>query len=297
MILPANPGGFARAARALSQGELVGLPTETVYGLAADARNADAVARVYALKGRPSSNPLITHITDPGQAGDYGMMNAHAQALAGRFWPGPLTLVVERKASHLASGADAGLPTIALRCPDTPWRAYIPGPLVMPSANLSGHVSPTTAEHVAAEFGDDLLVIDGGPCVQGIESTVVRVTEAGATVLRPGTVLEEEIAAVVPLTETEHVGSPGLLSKHYAPSKSVRLDVTHPREGEFLIGYGDVSGDLSLGPSLPEAARNLYAALRTADESSVSAIAIAPIPREGLGIALNDRLARAARGR
>ena len=297
MIIPSTIETYARARAALARGDLVALPTETVYGLAGDARNPDAVAAIYARKGRPATNPLITHITDPGQAGDYGIMTPHAQTLAGGFWPGPLTLVVERKPSDLAGGADAGFPTIAIRCPDTPWRTHIPGPLVMPSANRSGHVSPTTAAHVEAEFGDDLLILDGGPCAGGLESTVVRISEAGATILRPGSITSDQIAALVPLADAPKAGSPGLLAKHYAPSKPVRLNATHAGDSEILIGFAGVAGDISLGDTLTEAAHRLYAALRTADDSPARAIAVAPLPMTGVGVALNDRLARAAKGR
>jgi len=297
MILPASPDAYARARDVLARGGLVALPTETVYGLAGDAVNPESVAAIYALKGRPASNPLITHITDPGQAGEFGTMTSHAQTLAGRFWPGPLTLVVDRKPSHLADGADAGFTTIALRCPDTDWRTHISGPLVMPSANRSGHVSPTTPQHVLDEFGGDLLIIDGGPCAGGLESTVVRITEAGATILRPGVITPDQITMFVPLTNAPNEGSPGLLVKHYAPAKPLRLNASRAREGEILIGFGAVTGDISLGDTLTDAAHRLYAALRTADDSKARAIAVAPIPVHGVGFALNDRLARAAKGR
>ena len=298
MTLPESPESYRRAADVIARGGLVGLSTETVYGLAGDARNAEAIAAIYRLKGRPATNPLIVHVTEPGQAGDYGVMRPHAQVLAGRYWPGPLTLVVERRASDLAAGADAGLATVALRCPDTPWRTHIPGPLVMPSANISGHVSPTTARHVTDDF-PDILVIDAGPCRGGIESTVVRVGEQGATVLRPGGITEAEIGRLVPLVEAEAKGSPGLLPKHYAPSKPVRLNAVAAHAGEWLIGFGGVRGDASLSEAgdLGEAARNLYAMLRAADAGDGDAIAVAPIPMEGVGVAVNDRLARAARGR
>ena len=171
MIVPASPDAYRLAAETLLRGGLVALPTETVYGLAGLAGNSEAVAGIYRLKGRPSTNPLITHITHPGQADDLGRMINTAQTLAGWGWPGPLTLVVERRGER--DGASSGLGTIALRCPDAPWREHLPGPLVMPSANRSGHVSPTRAEHVRDDFGDELLIIDAGPCAGGLESTVV----------------------------------------------------------------------------------------------------------------------------
>ena len=301
MILPASPAAFARARAVLERGGLVALPTETVYGLAADARDPAAVASIFALKGRPATNPLITHLPEPGWAEAFGEMNAHAQALAGRFWPGPLTLVVDRlPEAGFTDMVSAGLPTVALRCPDAPWRAHIPLPLAMPSANRSGHVSPTTAEHVAEEFGDGLLVIDGGPCRGGLESTVVRVSKGGAAVLRPGTVTEEEIARLAPPIEVEGVGSPGLRLKHYAPAKPLRLEAVEAREAEHLIGFGGVEGASTLSKTgdLQEAARNLYAALRAADaDASATAIAVAPVPERGVGRAIGDRLRRAARGR
>lgn len=301
MIVPASPAAYRDAARELARGRLVALPTETVYGLAADARDGGAVRAVYALKGRPASNPLITHITRPGQADDYGVMTPVAQALAGRFWPGPLTLVVERRASNLASplapDAHAGLPTIALRCPDAPWREAVSGPLVMPSANRSGHVSPTRADHVAHDFGDGLMVVDAGPCPGGIESTVVRCFDTRAHILRPGAVPEADIAKVARLGAGEAVGSPGLLLKHYAPAAPVRLNAREARPGEVMLGYGGVRGDIALGDTPEEAARALYAALREADARGAQAIAVAPVPETGLGVAVNDRLRRAARGR
>ena len=298
MRLPATPDGYREAARRIAAGGLVALPTETVYGLAGDARKGDAIRAIYALKGRPASNPLIVHVASLGMAGDYGVMNRHAEALAGWGWPGPLTLVVERRASDLADGAGAGLATIALRCPDVAWRRYIDGPLVMPSANLSGHVSPTRAEHVMADF-PELAVVDAGSCRGGIESTVVRVTERGATVLRPGGVTETEIARIVPVVEGERVGSPGLLLKHYAPAKPVRLEATEARAGEWLVGFGEVAGDATLSArgDVEEAARNLYALLRAGDAAGAEAIAVAPVPEVGVGVAVNDRLRRAARGR
>jgi len=299
-IIPASPQGYARAADILREGGLVALPTETVYGLAGDATNPDAVAAIYALKGRPASNPLITHIQSPAQAGDYALLPPLAQELAARVWPGPLTLVLDRKpndlASDLAAGADADFPTIALRCPDASWRAAIPIPLVMPSANRSGNISPTTARHVLGEFPDGLLILDGGPCPGGIESTVLRVTDTSAHILRPGGLTASDLG-IDPTASGPMTGSPGLLTRHYAPSKPLRLNATSAGAGDYLIGFGDIPGQISLGTTLTEAAHSLYAALRTADASDYPTIAIAPIPAHGIGLALNDRLARASRGR
>ena len=294
MIVPASPDSYRLAAETLRSGGLVALPTETVYGLAGLASDPDAVAAIYRLKGRPPSNPLITHITHPGQADDLGRMTAIAQVLAGWGWPGPLTLVVERRSARDA--ASSGLGTIALRCPDAPWREHLPGPLVMPSANTSGHVSPTRAEHVRDDFGDDLLIIDAGPCAGGLESTVVRCFENRAHILRPGAVTRDELARLVQLGTGEETGSPGLLLKHYAPAAPVRLNVVEAEADETLLGYGEVRGDIHLGAMPEDAARTLYAALREADARG-RPIAVAPIPTEGLGTAINDRLRRAARGR
>lgn len=305
MRLADDARGWRQAAELLARGKLVALPTETVYGLAGDARQPTAIRAIYRLKGRPESNPLIVHLSAPGQAGDHGVMGPHARALAGRFWPGPLTLVVERRrdglGAGLAEGAGAGLATVAMRCPDVNWTAHIPGPLVMPSANLSGHVSPTTPAHVWEDF-PDLPVVDAGPCPGGIESTVVRVDGRGATMLRTGAVTAEAIGALVPLVplaDGERAGSPGLLLRHYAPAKPLRLEARARRTGEWWIGFGEVAGDANLSPvgDLKEAARNLYAALRLADRKTGDAIAVAPVPEVGLGVAINDRLRRAAKGR
>jgi L-threonylcarbamoyladenylate synthase len=307
-ILPLGPDAYDRAARLLNAGELVALPTETVYGLAADARSDAAIASIYEVKGRPSFNPLITHLLDPSTAPSYARLSDTAERLIQSFWPGPLTLVLPRIESNLALRAFAGLDTIALRCPDTPWRNGLKAagwnsPLVMPSANLSGHVSPTTADHVATDLGDLIdLIIDGGACQRGVESTVLRIDQDQTTLLRSGAIDEDRLRSVVPdlidVDPEAPIASPGMLSRHYAPEAPLRLNARAAKAGETLIGFGPEYGSPNLSPSgdLQEAARNLYALLRRLDGSDVK-LSIAPIPETGLGKAINDRLRRAARGR
>lgn len=307
-VMTAGPDAYAHAADILHAGGLVALPTETVYGLAGDAKSDAAIAAIYKAKGRPSNNPLITHLLAPEQAAHYAQIPNLATALMARFWPGPLTMVLPRRDSDLALRASSGLDSIALRCPDTPWRVGLmaagwTGPLVMPSANLSGHVSPTTAAHVQSDLGDRIpLIIDGGPCARGVESTVIRIGANGATLLRSGAVAEDDIAAITgPLTRPKPGGplaSPGMLARHYAPQASLRLNVTDVAAGETLIGFGPAYGAPTLSQSgdLSEAARNLYRLLRDLDGPSKK-LAVAPIPDTGLGAAINDRLRRAALGR
>ncbi|GHA93580.1 threonylcarbamoyl-AMP synthase [Algimonas arctica] len=307
-VMTAGPDAYARAAKTLQAGGLVALPTETVYGLAGDAKSDAAIAAIYNAKGRPSNNPLITHLLAPEHAARYAVIPALATELMAQFWPGPLTLVLPRRDSDLAERASAGLDTIALRCPDAPWRAGLiaagwSGPLVMPSANLSGHVSPTTAAHVAADLGDRIpLIIDGGACARGLESTVIRVDAGGAILLRSGAIAEDVIAAITgPLAQPNPEGplaSPGMLARHYAPQASLRLNANKASDGETLIGFGPAYREPSLSQSgdLSEAARNLYRLLRDLDGPHVR-LAVAPIPNTGLGIAINDRLRRAALGR
>lgn len=307
-VMTAGPDAYALAAQTLHTGGLVALPTETVYGLAGDARSDTAIAAIYKAKGRPSNNPLITHLLAPEQAARYAQISELATTLMARFWPGPLTLVLPRRQSDLATRASAGLNTIALRCPDAPWRAGLvaagwSAPLVMPSANLSGHVSPTTAAHVAADLGERIpLIIDGGACLRGLESTVIRVDTDGATLLRSGAIPEDEITALTgPLARPNPDGplaSPGMLARHYAPQASLRLNATTANPRETLIGFGPDYDTPNLSPSgdLSEAARNLYRLLRDLDGPDQK-LAVAPIPNTGLGIAINDRLRRAALGR
>ncbi|MEL6688246.1 MAG: L-threonylcarbamoyladenylate synthase [Pseudomonadota bacterium] len=299
---------YSAAVQCLKDGRLVALPTETVYGLAADARNDDAIAMIYAAKGRPSFNPLITHLLNPDDVSTYAELTPLAERLIAQFWPGPLTLVLQRRSSDLAERASAGLPTLALRCPDAPWRdglreAGWNAPLVMPSGNLSGHVSPTTAQHVFEDLGEKIdLIIDGGPCETGVESTVLRVDGDQAVLLRQGAIAESELMPFTgPLSYPEpesDLASPGMLARHYAPEASLRLNATECEVDEILIGFGPEysAPNLSATGDLKEAARNLYQMLRKFDGPDRK-LAVAPIPEDGLGAAINDRLRRAARGR
>ncbi len=308
-ILSSGPEAYQRAADILKRGGLVGLPTETVYGLAGDARSPAAVDLIYAVKGRPAHNPLITHVLRPEDTCRLAHVSKSAEALMTAFWPGPLTLVLPRRGPQPKTAAGAGLPTIALRCPDAPWRdglikAGFSGQLVMPSANLSGHVSPTTAAHVAADLGDKIeLIIDGGPCKAGVESTILKIEKDYAMLLRPGSLPHE---AFVPFISDlrlpkrgSQISAPGMLASHYAPKARVRLNAAAKNSGEAYLGFGpySVDADINLSPTadINEAAQNLYSALRALD--TVGVIAVAPIPETGIGAALNDRLRRAAAAR
>ena len=297
-VLPTdNPDALARAADILAGGGLVAVPTETVYGLAADATNPEAVARIYAAKGRPSFNPLIAHVADAAMARTYGALDDDAETLARAFWPGPLTLVVPI-ARSLAPAVHAGLATVALRhAPGTmaALSARLGRPLAAPSANPSGRLSPTTAAHVIAGLGDRVgLVLDGGPCGTGLESTIV----AGDRVLRPGAISADAIAAVLGRSVRAAGGgieAPGMMASHYAPRAAVRLNARKAEPDELLLGFGRADGALNLSPSgdLTEAARNLYAMLADLD-ARTPRIAVAPVPERGIGVAINDRLRRAA---
>ena len=310
-ILSADrPEAIAAAAEALRAGRLVAFPTETVYGLGADAGTEAAVAAIYAAKGRPSHNPLIVHLPDAASAARFGRFDARAQQLAHAFWPGPLTLVVPRIAGvPLAARATAGLPTVALRVPSHPVALALLRasglPLAAPSANVSGRISATTAQHVAETLGDKVAVIlDGGPAHVGVESTIVGLAGPRPLLLRPGGVPREAIEALVGALDAPEEGmvaAPGMLASHYAPHCPVRLDVVAPRADEALLAFGpDVPGGarfvLNLSPrgDLAEAAANLYAHLRALDRSDIAGIAVMPIPEHGLGLAINDRLRRAA---
>jgi L-threonylcarbamoyladenylate synthase len=297
-VRPFDDAAIEAAADLIVQGQCVAVPTETVYGLAADATNGEAVARIYAIKGRPSFNPLIVHVPDLAAAEDIALFNEAARAMAARYWPGPLTLVLPlRPDTSIASLVTAGLSTIALRCPAHPaMQALLAAtgkPLAAPSANASGSISPTRAEHVVLSLGDQVaLIIDSGPCAVGLESTIVAVADDGKLrLLRPG-----PIDLGLPIESSRSIQSPGQLASHYAPSKPLRLNVMTPEPGEWLIGFGDIIGDASLSRSgdLLEAASNLFDALHTADASTASRIAIAPIPTAGIGLAINDRIKRAA---
>ncbi len=306
-VLAQDPGAIDRAADVIRAGGTVAVPTETVYGLAARADRDDAVAAIYRAKGRPDFNPLIVHVADLAGAERLARFDAAARALADAFWPGPLTLVVPRRAdAGLSAAVSAGLPTIALRCPAHPvMRAVLAAsglPLAAPSANRSGGVSPTSAAHVLASLGDRVdLILDGGPCARGIESTIVAVRDGGGwTVLRPGPIGRDDIAAWLGAQSeiAAHGGieAPGQLASHYAPGKPVRLHALAAEAGEFMIGFGAVSGAVSLSEAgdLAEAAARLYKCLHVAAEAPDARIAIAPVPESGIGVAINDRLRRAA---
>jgi len=305
-MLPPDAEAIARAARMLREGQLVAVPTETVYGLAARADSAEAVARIYRAKGRPDFNPLIVHVGTMELAESLARFDDRARALAQRFWPGPLTLVLPlRPGAPVAPAVTAGLPTIALRMPAHPaMRALLAEaalPLAAPSANRSGGVSPSEAAHVVASLGGKVpLVIDGGPCEQGLESTIVALREDGSwQLLRPGPIEEARISAILgpPHDVTSRrIEAPGQLASHYAPGKPMRLDAERAEEGEFMIGFGAIAGDCSLSPGgdLAEAAARLYACLHRAAASPLARIAVAPIPAEGIGAAIRDRLRRAA---
>lgn len=309
-ILPADAAGVAEAARVLRDGGLVALPTETVYGLAARADSASAVAAIYRAKGRPDFNPLIVHVPDLAAAASLADIDARAQALATRFWPGPLTLVLPRRAdAPLAPAVTAGLATVALRCPAHPViRAVLAAaglPLAAPSANRSGGVSPTAAAHVAASLGERVgLILDGGACEMGLESTIVALRPGdGWQMLRPGPITAEQIAAVLGAAlpgsgggEGKAIEAPGQLASHYSPGKPLRLDAASAAPDEYFISFGAVEGDFNLSPGgdLAEAAANLYAALHAAAAAPRPGIAVAPLPGEGIGAAINDRLRRAA---
>ena len=293
----ADAAGIAEAARILDSGGLVAVPTETVYGLAARADSAEAVARIYAAKGRPDFNPLIVHVSGVEQAARYAEFSSEARALAAAHWPGPLTLVLPRRAeAGLAEAVTAGLPTIALRAPAHPaMRALLEAvdfPLAAPSANRSGFISPTTPDHVLASLEGRIdMLLDGGATRAGLESTIVAVRADGSVEeLRPGPI------AVGIRGGGMTIEAPGQLASHYAPGKPVRLNAFAAQEDEFLIGFGAVSGDVTLSASgdLTEAAARLYAALHEAARAPQPRIAVAPVPDEGLGRAINDRLRRAA---
>ena len=297
-VLALSDAAIAEGARLILAGHPVAVPTETVYGLAADATNPAAVARIYAAKGRPSFNPLIVHVADLAAAEAIGVFDDQARALASEHWPGPLTLVVPLRAdAGLASLATAGLPTVALRVPAHPAiQALLKAsgrPLAAPSANASGLISPTRASHVVASLGGRIeLVIDGGATQRGIESTIVAATDGPLRLLRRGPI---EIAGL-DFASPRRIEAPGQLASHYAPSKPLRLDATEAEDGELLIGFGPVQGTLSLSATGDpvEAAARLFDLLHQADESPSAKIAVAPIPGDGIAAAIRDRLTRAA---
>ncbi|MGY6627446.1 MAG: L-threonylcarbamoyladenylate synthase [Oceanicaulis sp.] len=310
-----DPGALDEAARVLARGGLVAVPTETVYGLAADATQGEAVARIYEAKGRPRFNPLIIHVDSLEMAERLVELGDSGRALARTFWPGPLTLVAPmREDAGVTSLVTAGLDTLAVRWPDSPALtgliARLGHPLAAPSANPSGAVSPTTADHVRDGLGGRIdLILDGGPCRIGLESTIISVVNGGApALLRPGGLPRTALEAVTgPLwaapADSHRPSAPGQLSSHYAPKAPVRMNATEPRQGESYLAFGPhplivgcAAINLSERSDLAEAAINLFAALRSLDALG-RPIAVAPIPDTGLGEAINDRLRRAAADR
>jgi L-threonylcarbamoyladenylate synthase len=314
-ILTPDAAAIALAGDILRAGGLVGLPTETVYGLAADATNGLAVAAVFEAKGRPSFNPLISHVAEAAEAERYGEMNAAAQRLAAAFWPGPLTLVLpHRPGSGISDLARAGLDSVALRVPSHPVALAIiraaGRPLAAPSANRSGRVSPTTARHVASELGPHIAaILDGGPCDVGVESTVASCIGDDVILLRPGGVTRDAIESVVgrPLADAQASGvlrAPGMLESHYAPLAKLQLNASDAGPDDAILSFGSSTFvdrrpnqpliNLSPEGDLRQAASRLFAALRELDALNPSVISVAPIPMHGLGEAINDRLRRAA---
>ena len=297
-ILPFNDEIIEEAARLIGEGFPVAIATETVYGLAADATNAEAVARIYEAKGRPSFNPLIVHVPDLTAAERIGEFGNAARSLAKQYWPGPLTLVVPLRAdAGIASLVTAGLSTIALRVPAHPAMQALlrrtGRPLAAPSANASGRISPTRAEHVLKSLDGRIpLIVDAGPTERGLESTIVAATDGQIRLLRRGPI---EVAGAIE-AEIAEIEAPGQLASHYAPSKPLRLNATDAADDEFMIGFGTTDGDVNLSADADpvEAAARLFELLHLADASAKPRIAVAPIPNEGLGAAINDRLRRAA---
>jgi L-threonylcarbamoyladenylate synthase len=297
-VRPYGKAAIAEAAALVRAGQPVAIPTETVYGLAADATNGEAVARIYAAKGRPSFNPLIVHVPSLAEAETIAQFDETARGLAERHWPGPLTLVVPlRPDSGIAALVTAGLPTIALRVPAHPAMrdllAAVGRPLAAPSANASGGISPTRAEHVTSSLAGRIpFVVDGGATGHGLESTILAVTDGRVRLLRPGPIIEVSTIG----GDNGGIEAPGQMASHYAPSKPLRLEAETAEPGEWLIGFGAIAGDSNLSESgdLTEAAAKLFALLHEADAEPQAAIAVAPVPETGLGVAINDRLRRAA---
>ena len=296
------------AAIKLREGELAAFPTETVYGLGADATNDSAVAKIFAIKGRPEFNPLITHIRSIEEAQHYGVFSKNALAIAMRFWPGPLTLILNRKRDCPISWlTTAGLSTVALRVSDHPIANELikltGRPIAAPSANKSGRISPTRAEDVINEFQNELeIILDGGDCRVGLESTVLDVSGANPTILRPGSItqidIENNFGPILLAGQMAKITAPGMLESHYAPNCKVRLNASCIHPGEVFLGFGknSIAGSKNLSETaeLNEAAANLFRMLRDLDQNNITGIAVAPIPEYGLGIAINDRLKRAA---
>ncbi|WP_343608896.1 L-threonylcarbamoyladenylate synthase [Novosphingobium sp.] len=308
ILLPADEAGLAQAVARLTAGEPVAVPTETVYGLAARADRAEAVAAIYRAKGRPDFNPLIVHVSDVAAAEKLAVVDVRARALAQAFWPGALTMVLPRRdGAPLAEAVTAGLPTVALRCPAHPVMRQVLAQsglaLAAPSANRSGGVSPTRAGHVAESLAGRIgLVLDGGACAQGLESTIVALREGGGwQVLRPGPITAQAICEALGEDELAPSGdagieAPGQMTSHYAPGKPVRLNARDAEADEFHIGFGAIAGAMNLSPSgdLAEAAANLYTALHASAQADQPRVAVAPVPNSDIGEAINDRLRRAA---
>jgi L-threonylcarbamoyladenylate synthase len=309
-IARANTEAIVRAAALLRAGRLVAFPTETVYGLGGDATDERAVAEIFAAKGRPRFNPLIVHVPGLAEAERLVVFDAPARRTAARFWPGPLSLVLPRRAdSGLSLLASAGLDTVAIRAPAHPVAQALlretSRPIAAPSANRSGRVSPTDASHVAEELGEDVvLILDAGPTRVGLESTVLDLSGEAPALLRPGAVTCEQLAELlgpIAVPASGPVKSPGMSSSHYAPALPLRLAATEARPGEALLAFGPDAPPgfvevlwLSRSGNLAEAAANLFAMLRRLDRPRFSGIAVMPIPEHGLGRAINDRLRRAA---
>ena len=305
-IVSADSDAIEAAAHILRDGGIVAVPTETVYGLAADAHNADAVAAIYRTKGRPDFNPLIVHVPDVAAAQALAIFDGRAEALAAAFWPGPLTMVLQlRQDAKIASAVTADLSTIAVRCPAHPvMQALIRASglnLAAPSANRSGGISPTRAIHVADSLNDAApMILDGGPCTAGLESTIVALRPSDWQILREGPVtgfmLETVLKSAPMIVTGDKIEAPGQMASHYAPSKPLRLNANARHAGEYWIGFGAIEGDQNLSPTgnLIEAAAHLFDALHCADASDARSIAVAPIPNEGIGAAIHDRLNRAA---
>ncbi|MCZ4271314.1 L-threonylcarbamoyladenylate synthase [Maritalea porphyrae] len=307
-----NPVSVNEAVEHLHNGDVVGMPTETVYGLAGLASNDDAVLKIFQTKGRPRFNPLIVHCADMTMAREIAEFDPLALKVANAFWPGPLTLVLPIKANaRISDLVTAGLDTVAIRLPKHPMArrllSTLGQPVAAPSANPSGKLSPTKAQHVIDAFGGAVPVLDGGACEAGVESTILAIENNRIILLRPGNVtaemVESEIGIKVNLPDSGKIVAPGMLKSHYAPNAKVRLNAISPNSGEAFLGFGSAAFDgpncrnLSPKADLAEAAKNLFQYLRELDAMGVATIAVAPIPIEGIGIAINDRLARAAADR
>jgi len=313
-ILAPNAKNVSAAGQALLRGELIAFPTETVYGLGGDATNKLAIAKIFAAKDRPNFNPLIVHVKDAKQARDIVVFNNLADQLTEAFWPGALTLVLPRRNKQISLLVSAGLETLAVRAPNhCVAQALLDNtglPIAAPSANRSGRISPTEAGHVASSLPSlenygAAMILDGGPCQIGVESTVVDLSDDLPTLLRPGGIATEDIEKVTgplalpPCNKKESPRSPGMLDRHYAPDLSLRLEVTKPRPGEAFLAFGPNSSseNINLSPTgdLHEAAANLFSMIRSLDRPPFTNIAVMPIPGHGLGCAINDRLRRAAK--